>query len=1204
MGGQDLEQLADDFANQALKQEPKLLAGAGALEDLKSTLSVMGNENRALLRQDIQRRFDSAVEYAQKEVPDVQGLKDWLASDPVANYRGKMQVQPSRIEAGKRKMPFKSEREFSLGSLLQGGQIPDTITKKQAQILLQGSQLKPSSVNAQGRVPWPNVLDQLAQHFNVSEQELINRIEQIRKVQLQIADTSLLGGQATEEANRLSRILQAMDELEQGVAMAPSTSVQTGLEGFGTKPAQSQMLGEFGGAGTAGKKIGLIDKEALKAKAAARPLPGQIPAPEVPPVTPEAKAAIQKTYMLDIVEPVRGVPEKTRAFPTRVTPVGDYVVGQQPRQYSGSEITYGIYDKTGKLIKGGFEKHAEAMAAARVIPPVTPEVARINKEIDEIGATARDRIEKADLATRGLRPSEVDWMTNEERVRLEELKQQLPKVSQAEARARIEAKRLARREATPPVTPVGAKVIPKTEVAPVATAPIEGLPKPTAPPVSPAGVPSGGAFPPTPVVNAQGRLWLPEPPRTPEYMAFARKEMKGSFRKKTGVLDTIEQAHQQVLKARDMGTNAVNYVASYLRQAGDMTKEFGLDAQGMATRVVNPGNRSLAINDILSNPAHYTLTPAQKEIAKRHGFVYQEALKLAKSYGVEISELGGPDEFWQYIARRVKSKLNPLTGQYETPPSVTGGFRMGARISAQKERVFDEMAQGVDLGLLYEHPDQVAQQHIKGIYRLIGNKQAENTVKGLTRAITEEAPLVFGERSIAQPALRSRAAVVEVANAIDKIFTPEQEIQALRKAADISGAMVGQIAALDISAPFIQGLPVLGHDLKMGLKGKPSFVWGKAYGNMWKAVKNPETINTFRTQNAELYKRAIEAGVATGESEFVSGVPLTGRVLGKIPAVGKTLKEGYRQIWGRMGQAYSDFLEVTRIKLFEQMEGAWGREGGNIYDLGAVINRLSGTASAAARGVGANRRFAERILLFAPNYLRSSLLLIKDMIGRGAVAKEVQATIAAMLGVGFAFYYGEEKIRGREPKIKPWPKRLGGDGAEAFTTEINGVRVGLGSWMYGMIKMLAEVGAVAVDDPMALVKWNAQHPIVRFAKTKIGPEISFVTEMASGKNFWGQSFENPQDYLLRLAESVLPISVGPLIEKPMKSPLVPATTASKVTEVVTSLMGLRSFPASQPKPSGRGIPIGKSPFGQQRGTASEFDEEELRKRVRERLKRG
>ena len=216
----------------------------------------------------------------------------------------------------------------------------------------------------------------------------------------------------------------------------------------------------------------------------------------------------------------------------------------------------------------------------------------------------------------------------------------------------------------------------------------------------------------------------------------------------------------------------------------------------------------------------------------------------------------------------------------------------------------------------------------------------------------------------------------------------------------------------------------------------------------------------------------------------------------------------------------------------------------------------------------------------------------------------MQATIAAMLGVGFAFYYGEEKIRGREPKIKPWPKRLGGDGAEAFTTEINGVRVGLGSWMYGMIKMLAEVGAVAVDDPMALVKWNAQHPIVRFAKTKIGPEISFVTEMASGKNFWGQSFENPQDYLLRLAESVLPISVGPLIEKPMKSPLVPATTASKVTEVVTSLMGLRSFPASQPKPSGRGIPIGKSPFGQQRRTASEFDEEELRKRVRERLKRG
>ena len=186
-------------------------------------------------------------------------------------------------------------------------------------------------------------------------------------------------------------------------------------------------------------------------------------------------------------------------------------------------------------------------------------------------------------------------------------------------------------------------------------------------------------------------------------------------------------------------------------------------------------------------------------------------------------------------------------------------------------------------------------------------------VKGLIGVITEEAPLVFGERRIAQPALQSRAAVVEVANAIDKIFTPEQEIQALRKAADISGAMVGQIAAFDISAQFIQGLPILGHDLKMGLKGKPSFAWMKGWKAMGKALWNPETINTYRSNNPELYKRAIEAGVATGESEYVAGVPLAGRALGKIPKVGKTIKEAYRQTWGRAGHAYSDTLEVDRI---------------------------------------------------------------------------------------------------------------------------------------------------------------------------------------------------------------------------------------------------------------------------------------------------
>ncbi len=697
---------------------------------------------------------------------------------------------------------------------------------------------------------------------------------------------------------------------------------------------------------------------------------------------------------------------------------------------------------------------------------------------------------------------------------------------------------------TPEVTKVTEKVTPI----------ISETPKVEAPKISVGGeppIPPKSVVPATPVIK-EGKLWLPEPPRTTaEYMPFARKEMAGSFRKKQGVFETVEEAHQQVLKARDMGDNVVPYVQSYIHQVGKVADEFGIDTLGVATKVGNPEGLSLAINDVLSNYTHYTLTPKQLELAKREGFVYKEALKLAKSYGVEINELPGVDEAWQYIARRVKGKLNPLTGEYELPPVPTGGFKMGAKISAQKERIFDEMFEGVGKGFLYENPDQVMAYHIKGIYRLIGNKQAENLVKPLTRAVTKKAPLQFGERVIGEPALQGRAAATEVANAIDKIYAIENVPKALRVAADISGAMVGQVAAADISAPFIQGLPILGHDLKMGLKGKPSAIWAKSYGNMWKTMWNPESINKFRTSSHDLYKRALEAGVATGQSEFVSGVGTVENLLGKIPKAGGGLKEGYRQVWGRMGQAYSDFLEIARIKLFEQMETAWVRQGGNIYDLGAVINRMSGTISPSARGVGAIRRTTERIAAFAPNYLRASVLLIKDLIGRGAKAKEVQSTLAALLGVGATVYYAEEKLRGEEPKMKPWAKKWGGDGADAFTIGIGDSRVGLGSWMYGMIKTVADVSAMAVDDPDALVKWNDQHPIVKFAKSKRGASVGLVSELATGRNFFGQPFKSPKDYLMRMVESVAPISSQSMLTQEPKG---------GIEQVGAELMGMRAYP--------------------------------------------
>ncbi|MDP2729579.1 MAG: hypothetical protein Q8O55_03740, partial [Dehalococcoidales bacterium] len=101
------------------------------------------------------------------------------------------------------------------------------------------------------------------------------------------------------------------------------------------------------------------------------PTPEEVaPVPEIPPEAVAPKAAVPgKRFVMDITEPTRGVPEKPHISQVQVTPVGDYVVGQQPSQYGG-KANYAIWDKQGKLIRGGFEKHSDAMASAKAAPAV------------------------------------------------------------------------------------------------------------------------------------------------------------------------------------------------------------------------------------------------------------------------------------------------------------------------------------------------------------------------------------------------------------------------------------------------------------------------------------------------------------------------------------------------------------------------------------------------------------------------------------------------------------------------------------------------------------------------------------------------------------------------------------------------------------------------------------------------------------------
>ena len=91
---------------------------------------------------------------------------------------------------------------------------------------------------------------------------------------------SMMGFKPLTKGDLINSIIQKQRG-EQGLApitelaLAPRTSVQTGLPGMGKEAAQVKMLEEFGPYASQ-KKEPLVDVEAEKAKLAAKPLPGQI----------------------------------------------------------------------------------------------------------------------------------------------------------------------------------------------------------------------------------------------------------------------------------------------------------------------------------------------------------------------------------------------------------------------------------------------------------------------------------------------------------------------------------------------------------------------------------------------------------------------------------------------------------------------------------------------------------------------------------------------------------------------------------------------------------------------------------------------------------------------------------------------------------------------------------------------------------------
>ena len=305
----------------------------------------------------------------------------------------------------------------------------------------------------------------------------------------------------------------------------------------------------------------------------------------------------------------------------------------------------------------------------------------------------------------------------------------------------------------------------------------------------------------------------------------------------------------------------------------------------------------------------------------------------------------------------------------------------------------------------------------------------------------------------------------------------------------------------------------------------------------WQIKQDPGAIT-----RAAALKKMVRTGTKTS-APFGKGV--VKQTLGRADAAWTS---GRNVAANEMWKAYAPFAEKT----------------GNLADLARMTNLMTGILSMENLGYGSTRRqLLSAIGFFSPRYTFAQVALIGHILKGGYTGKQVRNMVMGSMAFNTTFFTLAAMALGQEPKINPLPKRLGGDGADLWTVEIGGKRVGIGGIHYAPMRIImATVGETMAGEgtvtgmqvPDALIEFDMSNPILRAYRGKSAGFTSQTWTLLSGRNYLGEPVRGEEgavtDYL--------------------KTVVAPIWSEELITEgggawptALADFYGLRAFPESQ-----------------------------------------
>ena len=159
-----------------------------------------------------------------------------------------------------------------------------------------------------------------------------------------------------------------------------------------------------------------------------------------------------------------------------------------------------------------------------------------------------------------------------------------------------------------------------------------------------------------------------------------------------------------------------------LNGLGTQEKLFGkLDDAGL----ISSGKlRGVSVNDIRANVGKYAdrLSPEQKRWVQVAEEVEKDKLRFLKENGIDVKELGF-EEGGTYAGRRLYAKILRNGEKVDAGFIGSGPSRVGAKMGAEKTRMFRTAKEAIDAGYRYIPDDEALFLNVQAAYKRVADKK-------------------------------------------------------------------------------------------------------------------------------------------------------------------------------------------------------------------------------------------------------------------------------------------------------------------------------------------------------------------------------------------------------------------------------------------------------------------------------------------------